>query len=121
MSWSKGDLKMQAASQREPVAAVLAGVLRRLFGAERHAAKKLAALIEADPRAARNWLDGTAAPQADTLVRLMAELPEVTEAILALAGRPNGALAGSGETLTGEQKKALAEIIKILGAGCEPS
>lgn len=73
-----------AAITSETVAASLAHVLRRRWSRYRSAAKELAAEINADPRAAKNWLAGANAPRLAEAIELMAADPEVEEHILAL-------------------------------------
>ena len=46
-------------------------VVRTEYGARRHAAEHLARDAGVTPRCARNWLAGTCAPQAHSLLQLM--------------------------------------------------
>lgn len=68
----------------EAVAASLASVLRRRWSRYRSAAKELAAAVDADPRAAKNWLAGSNAPRLADVIELMAADPEVEAHILDL-------------------------------------
>lgn len=61
----------------------LADALQRKWGVFRSPAKQLARLAGgADPRAAKNWLEGHNAPHLAQALELMAADPEIEEAIL---------------------------------------
>lgn len=63
------------------LAETIGGVLRRAFGAERHAVERLARATGASNRSAENWIAGECAPDAFYLLRLMATVPEMASAI----------------------------------------
>lgn len=67
------------------LAETIGGVLRRAFGAERHAVKRLARATGASNRSAENWIAGENAPDAFHLLRLMATVPELQAEMLRLA------------------------------------
>jgi hypothetical protein len=60
--------------------------LRRAFGAERHAVKRLASVANSNERTAKNWLDGRATPGGLHLLRLMATVPGFQAEIRRLTG-----------------------------------
>lgn len=55
--------------------------LRRAFGTERHAVKRLARITGASNRSAENWIAGECAPDAFYLLRLMAAVPELASEV----------------------------------------
>lgn len=63
------------------LAETIGGVLRRAFGAERHAVKRLARATGASNRSAENWIAGECAPDAFYLLRLMATVPELASEV----------------------------------------
>lgn len=67
------------------VAEIFASFLRARYGVLRAGTKRLARMAgNADPRAAKNWLDGSNLPQFLHAIDLMAADPVVEEEILAL-------------------------------------
>lgn len=72
---------------RDAIAEIVAGALRRALRNHSAKAKRVAAAIGATVRTAENLLEGRHAPSAPHLVALMAEFPEVTDAVLEMAGR----------------------------------
>lgn len=91
------------------VTARLAEALRRSFGYGNAAAKRAATVAGSNTRTARNWLDGTNAPDGKHLILLMAECDEVLAEVLAMAGRA--------DALDGARKAAaLAEVKRALAA-----
>jgi hypothetical protein len=69
----------------DDVADHFASFLRARFGVMKAGAKRLARLAgNADPRAAKNWLDGSNLPQLRHTIEMMAADQEVEEEILAL-------------------------------------
>ena len=97
MSLTKSDRNFQSHSGEDfpgaggqdarSLAAVLSDALRREFGDSPAAAKRIAKLVRANPRAARNWLDGINAPNGEYLVLLMRHSDALLETVLKLAGR----------------------------------
>lgn len=63
------------------LASTIGETLRRVFGTERHASKKLAQITGASNRSAENWIAGENAPDAFHLLRLMATVPELASEI----------------------------------------
>lgn len=61
---------------RAELRAWVTGTLRSTFGAEKHAAKRLALVADATPKAAENWLAGKCMPQGLSMLRLIALVPE---------------------------------------------
>jgi hypothetical protein len=70
-----------------PFAAIVAAALRRGFGTNPAAVKKVARLTRANERAVKNWFDAKNAPSGELLVRLIQHSDEVLECVLALARR----------------------------------
>jgi hypothetical protein len=64
----------------------VAGALRRDFGRDPAAVKRVARLLDANERAVRNWYEGKNGPSGENLVRLMAHSPATVEAVLWLSG-----------------------------------
>ena len=106
MSRSNRDRKMYEFSPMSAAIAISAA-LRRRFGAERHAHKRIARMIGVTPRAARHGWEGTCAPQADDLIALMRLVPEVTDAVLDLAGQ-------APRDLTADERARCAELAQLL-------
>lgn len=73
-----------AHTQSVEIAHRLGEVLRARYGDLRSGAKRLGRLIDADPRAVKNWLQGTNAPQLSHVIELMAADPVVEAEILDL-------------------------------------
>lgn len=71
---------VMALSQND-LASTIGETLRRVFGTERHASKKLAQITGASNRSAENWIAGENAPDAFHLLRLMATVPELASEI----------------------------------------
>lgn len=63
------------------VVQAISGALRKRWGDMRSPVKLVARATGTDVRTARNYWDGTNAPRAPELLRLMAECPEVREAV----------------------------------------
>ena len=95
------------------LAASLSDALRREFGDTPSAAKRIAKLVRANPRAARNWLDGTNAPSGEYLVLLLRHSDALLETVLTLAGRSE-LMAVSGVLSLHEPMKAAVEAIAAL-------
>lgn len=74
---------------REAVAATVAEALNRALAGRDARAKRVAAAIGSSVDTGENLLSGHHAPSAPHLIALMAEYPEVTEAVLEMAGRNN--------------------------------
>jgi hypothetical protein len=74
------------------------------------AIRAIPARIDVTERCAGNWLQGRAKPSADNTVALMANFPEVADAILEAAGLNDNA------SLTAVQRRKLAEARKLLEA-----
>lgn len=72
-----------ALANTETVASAIGDVLRQCF----HEPKSLARVIDTDPRAARNWLDGRNLPQTTKMLQLMASNDDFYAAINELIGR----------------------------------
>lgn len=68
----------------ETVTGAVSDALRREYAELRNAPKLLARRVQATPRSIRNWMDGSRAPRAAELVRLMAESDAVADAVLRL-------------------------------------
>lgn len=66
---------------------VIAGALRREFGAVPGAVKQVVRITGANERAVRNWFEARNAPSGENLVALMRQSEEVLETVLQLAGR----------------------------------
>lgn len=66
---------------------VVTSIIRRVFGAERHAAKRLSEAAGVTVETAKNWLkaDVPTTPQGLHLMRLMATVPELQAEMLRLA------------------------------------
>lgn len=90
---------------------VSAAVARGLRAAEpgRGAPKLIARRIASTPRAVEAWLSEQAAPNAASLLRMMAEYETVCDEVLRLIGRT-----GSGGGLRPDQRAALADILRSL-------
>jgi hypothetical protein len=71
---------VMALSQND-LASTIGETLRRVFGTERHASKRLAQITGASNRSAENWIAGENAPDAFHLLRLMATVPELASEI----------------------------------------
>lgn len=71
---------VMALSQND-LASTIGETLRRVFGTERHASKKLAQITGASNRSAENWIAGENAPDAFHLLRLMATVPELASEV----------------------------------------
>ncbi len=91
------------------VAARVSAALHRSFDNRRHAAKTIAATVQASPRAVEAWLQGESAPRAAELIRLCAAFDEVFEVVCLLAERKPEAL-----PLSRSQREALVDILKTL-------
>ena len=65
----------------------IAQALREDFGVGSGAVKRLSRLLNANDRAARNWIEGKNAPSAEHLVALMGYSDAVLGVVLDLAGR----------------------------------
>ncbi|MFC7611608.1 hypothetical protein [Teichococcus aestuarii] len=72
------------ATSSDLVAERIGRVLSARYGVLRAGAKRLAASVGADPRAVKNWLAGTNAPQLSHAIDLMAADPAIEAEILAL-------------------------------------
>lgn len=72
------------------VVQAISGALRRKWGDMRSPVKLVARATGTDVRTARNYWDGTNAPRAPELLRLMAECPEVREAVERLIANHKG-------------------------------
>ena len=72
---------------RRSVTDALSAALRREFGETPAAAKRIARLVGANPRAVRNWLEGVNAPSGEYLISLLRHSDVVLQAVLGLAGR----------------------------------
>lgn len=71
---------VMALSQND-LAERLGETLRRAFGEERHAVKRLARVTGASNRSAENWIRGENAPDAFHLLRLIATVPELASEV----------------------------------------
>ena len=71
---------VMALSQND-LASTIGETLRRAFGTERHAVKKLARITGASNRSAENWINGENSPDAYYLLRLMAAVPELASEV----------------------------------------
>lgn len=83
---SKNDRKfpqMMGALQT-PVRDRLLNLIKREFEPFRFAAEMLARSALKTPRAARNWLSGTNAPDAEALIELMASSDSIADEVIAL-------------------------------------
>lgn len=60
---------------------VIWDVIAKTFGDRKHAVKHLARAARTTPGTAKNWLSRRCTPQAENLIALMAELPELKEAV----------------------------------------
>lgn len=69
------------------IARVCRDALQLAVAGRPNAAAALAEVAGCTERTAENWLAGDFAPRAQHLIALMAEFPEVTEAVLEMAGR----------------------------------
>lgn len=78
---------MQGVITTITVAETVARSLRRAWGGLANLTKRIGRRVDADPRAVRNWLDGTTPPQTAHLIRLMAECDELCADVLRLANR----------------------------------
>lgn len=87
--------------------AEVSGILRRLFGNTRHAAKRLARMTGANDRAVRNWMDGANGPHGKHLIQLMRESDEVFAEICRMAGRGDVADKMRAETMLNELEAIL--------------
>lgn len=65
---------------------MISGALKRAFGKERSAVKRIAQLADCNPRAAQNWLEGRNAPDGLHLLRLAAMVPEMQGEVRRLIG-----------------------------------
>ena len=123
MSLTKSDRNFQSHSGRDSpgageqdaqsLAAVLSAALRREFGDSPAAAKRIAKLVRANPRAARNWLEGVNAPNGEYLVLLMRHSDMMLEAVLTLACRSE-LMAVRGVLSLHEPMKAAVDAIEAL-------
>ncbi len=84
---ANGDRQMQGVITTHTVAETVAGSLKRAWGDLAGLTKRIGRRVDADPRAVRNWLDGTTPPQTAHLIRLMGECDELLADVLRLAGR----------------------------------
>ncbi|WP_307136687.1 hypothetical protein [Pseudoroseomonas cervicalis] len=66
---------------QDAVTSLVSRVLRKHFGGLRYAHQRVADIAHADPRAARNWMDGSNPPNTATLLTLMRECKELREEI----------------------------------------
>lgn len=80
---------VMALSQND-LASTIGETLRRVFGPERHASKKLAQITGASNRSAEKWIAGENAPDAFHLLRLMATVPEMASEIRRLTAMTDG-------------------------------
>lgn len=71
------------------------------------AVKQIPARLNTTPRAVENWLQGRTKPNGDNVVHLMANFPEVADAILEVSNLRTGGL-------TEVQK---AKLLQIIGEG----
>lgn len=71
---------VMALSQND-LAERLGETLRRAFGEERHAVKRLARVTGASNRTAENWIRGENTPDAFHLLRLIATVPELASEV----------------------------------------
>ena len=76
--------KMTAAALGTPVRDRLLNAIKREFNPFRSAAEMLARAANKTPRAARNWLSGTNAPDAEALIELMASCNSIADEVLSL-------------------------------------
>lgn len=67
-----------------PVRQRLLDAIRREFGPFRFAAEMLARASQKTPRAARNWLSGLNAPDAEALIELMAACNSIADEVNSL-------------------------------------
>ncbi|MBM9401583.1 hypothetical protein JUN65_08285 [Gluconacetobacter azotocaptans] len=67
-----------------PVRQRLLDAIRREFSPFRFAAEMLARAAQKTPRAARNWLSGSNAPDAEALIELMASCNSIADEVNAL-------------------------------------
>lgn len=65
---------------------IVRDALRRAFGRERHAIKRLAGAANSNERTAKNWLEGKATPGGLHMLRLMATVPEFQAEVRRLTG-----------------------------------
>ncbi len=94
----------------EPFASVVAAALRRGYGSNPAAVKRVARLARANERAVKNWFDAKNAPSGELLVRLIQHSDEVLESVLYLARR-NELLATKKIT---DARRELREILVVL-------
>lgn len=69
----------------------ICAVIREQFAPLRNAAKSLARLSGVSPRTAENWLQGTHAPNGESLVNLMSECREIEAEVLRLVAERRAA------------------------------
>ena len=68
---------------------LIAGALRRQYGATHAAVKTVVALTGANERAVKNWFEAKNAPSGEFVVTLCRHSDEVLETFLLMAGREN--------------------------------
>ena len=68
-------------------AAAISEALHREFDGNGSAVKSIAALTDANERAAKNWYEGRNGPSGEFLVRLCRHSDQVLETVLTLSGR----------------------------------
>ncbi|MGA0601532.1 hypothetical protein ACO2Q3_12585 [Caulobacter sp. KR2-114] len=75
------------ASEELSFSTAIADALRRDFGSNPSAVKRVARLVRANERGVRNWFEGRNGPSGEHLVLLMRHSNAVLEIVLALCGR----------------------------------
>ena len=107
----------------EAAAGLISEVLREKYGGARHAAKRLARSVGADPRAVKNWLQGTTAPRLADAMKLMAECEELQNAIIGMIEEARCARDASGRSSASSAGSASAAtaVCSPLGASGSPA